>query len=182
MLDIEKLIESCGKGDKSAIKELYEQFSPKLFGVCMSYCKNRMEAEDFLHEGFLKIIENIEKFQHKGSFEGWMRRVMVNTILESYRKIKRMPMVDEDQLPANLTDEDYEEEDVGQLPDIGDIVKLVDEMPTRYRFVFNLFVLEGLTHEEIGRELQISTGTSKSNLARARKWLKRRLTKEAMEK
>lgn len=172
-LDIYEIVAACQKGERSAQKALYELFASKMMGVCMRYASNRESAEDFLQDGFIRVFDNIEKFRFEGSFEGWMRRVIVNMIIESFRKKK---------IETELTDEfpDKEEEGSGdfpenQVPSLGDLLALVQQLPERYRMVFNLYVLEERTHEQIAEELGISVGTSKSNLSRARKWLQERL-------
>lgn len=182
MFETDKIIELCRKGDRAAQKELYERFSPKLFAVCLRYSKNRMEAEDYLHEGFMKIFAKIDQFKHQGPLEAWMRRIMVNTILEAFRKNSRMPTTNETRIPADLTDEENEDNDLNESADINEVLKLIEELPEKYRIVLNLYVLEDFSHEEIARQLGISVGTSKSNLSRARQWLKKRLGKEKKDK
>lgn len=146
-------------------------FAPKMFGVCLRYAKDRTEAEDSLQEGFVKVFSNIGGFRHEGSFEGWIRRIMVNTSLKKYRKqyhlhpVDDMTVFDSVELPDEI------------LAKIGadELLALVQELPPRYRMVFNLFVMEGLNHNEISEAMNITTGTSKSNLARAREILKKKV-------
>ncbi|PRZ00642.1 RNA polymerase sigma factor [Marinilabilia salmonicolor] len=171
--DIYEIVVACQKGERSAQKALYELFAPKMLGVCMRYASNRETAEDFLQDGFIRVFDNIEKFRFKGSFEGWMRRVIVNMIIESFRKRKI-----ETELTDNFPDGDGEVPGEGiedQVPSLGELLGLIQQLPERYRMVFNLYVLEERTHEQIAEELGISVGTSKSNLSRARKWLQERL-------
>ncbi|PWD99780.1 RNA polymerase sigma factor [Marinilabilia rubra] len=170
--EINNIVKGCQKGERSAQKALYELFAPKMLGVCMRYAGNRETAEDFLQDGFIRVFEKIGMFRFEGSFEGWMRRIIVNMIIESFRKNK---------LKTELTDEfPDQEEDEGsnftvQQPSLHDLLALVQQLPERYRLVFNLYVLEELSHDEIAKQLNISPGTSKSNLSRARKWLQDRL-------
>lgn len=171
---IDTIIQACQKGDRQAQKQLYELFAPRLFALCMRYSRNRMEAEDLLHEGFIKVFTKIEQYKKTGPFEAWIRRLMVNTILESFRKKKKLNLVDESNLPVNMAG-DEEEPEGGEMPDMTRVMELINELPERYRMVFNLYVTEGYTHEQIAEEMEISVGTSKSNLSRARQWIKNRL-------
>lgn len=147
-------------------------FAPKMFGVCLRYARDRSEAEDNLQDGFVKVFSNIKSFRHEGSFEGWMRRIMVNVSLEKYRKQQvLMPAGDMVHFESQTVSDDV-------LAKIGaeELLGLVQELPPRYRMVFNLFVMEGMNHEEISQEMDITVGTSKSNLSRARDILKRKVT------
>lgn len=179
--NLDKIITDCQKGDSQAQKLLYEQFAPRMFAICMRYCKNRMEAEDLLHEGFIKIFTKIGQFRNTGPFEGWMRRIMVNNILEYFRKNKNINHVDVKSIPPDLVEDDHENQEES-TPDINYIMQLVNELPERYRMVFNLYVVEGFSHEEIAKEMEISVGTSKSNLSRARQWIKDRISKKVTNK
>lgn len=179
--DLDKIIANCQKGDRQAQKLLYEQFAPRMFAICMRYSKNRMEAEDLLHEGFIKIFTKIEQFRNTGPFEGWMRRIIVNNILEYFRKNKNINHVDVKNIPPDLLEDDHENQE-DETPDINYIMQLVNELPDRYRMVFNLYVVEGFSHEEIAKEMEISVGTSKSNLSRARQWIKDRISKRVTNK
>ncbi|WP_245820765.1 RNA polymerase sigma factor [Saccharicrinis aurantiacus] len=171
---LDNIIKQCRKNKPAAQKELYQLFSPRLFGVCLQYCKDRTEAEDNLQEGFIKIFSNIKQFNFQGSFEGWMRRIMVNTIIASFRKKNPVYFTD------NIEDfeRDYIEEQVEESKvKLPELLKLIEELPPKYKLVFNLYALEGYTHSEISEILSISEGTSKSNLSRARKLLKDKLNK-----
>ena len=157
-------------------------YASKMYGVCLQYCKDHAEAEDCLQEGFIKVFSKIGEFRFSGSFEGWMRRIMVNTTIESFRKRKPTTSID-DVGEINLNDDDnpHFEEEAGSLNE-NEIYEVIKELPSKYRMVFNLYVLEGLSHKEIADVLGISKGTSKSNLSRARKWLKDRLTEKMNKK
>jgi len=169
--DLKNIINECASGNARAQEKLYRMFAPKMFGVCLRYAKDRTEAEDNLQEGFVKVFSNMESFRHEGSFEGWMRRIMVNVSLSKFRKqhvlypVEDMGQYDSVQVPDDI------------LAKIGaeDLLGLIQQLPPRYQMVFNLFVMEGLNHQEIGEEMNISVGTSKSNLARARDILKRKV-------
>lgn len=164
MEDLNKIIKKCSSGDVRAQAKLYEFFAPVMFGVCLRYANNNTDAEDNLQEGFIKVFKYIDKFRHEGSFEGWVRRIMVNVSIEKYRKKMLMYPVEDVTIyeTANYSD--------GILDEISaqELIELIQKLSPRYRMVFNLYVLEGMNHQEISKEMNISVGTSKSNLARAR--------------
>ncbi len=175
MLELDEIVKACQEGERSAQKALYERFAPKMLGVCRRYARNNEEAEDFLQDGFIKAFQKVKQFRFQGSFEGWLRRLMVNLIIESLRK--KSPKVE---LHPNLqVDEKWEvesEEDRESEYSMDILLELVSRLPERYRMVFNLYVFEEESHDSIAQRLGISSGTSKSNLFRARKWLKDRLS------
>jgi RNA polymerase sigma-70 factor (ECF subfamily) len=166
-LTLEELILNCKNQDLKAQEELYKKFSGILFSVCLKYSPNYHEAEDNLQDAFITIFNRIEQFKGKGSFEGWMKRVTVNTVLQKYRKQRVFNLSNEEQL---------EEEAVIEIEDnavpLDFLLKIVQELPDRYRLVFTMYVLDDYTHKEISEIVGISVGTSKSNLARARGILK----------
>ncbi|MFD1615924.1 RNA polymerase sigma factor [Gelatiniphilus marinus] len=165
-MSLSQLIENCRSNDTKAQGELYKLFSSKLFSVCLKYSRNYAEAEDNLQDAFLTIFDNIKQYKGKGSFEGWLRRITVNTVLQRYRNEKVFDIVSE-----HAADEVELEIDEHQVP-IEYLLKIIQELPDRYRLVFNLYVLDGYSHKEIAIMLDINLGTSKSNLARARQILK----------
>ncbi|WP_423129159.1 RNA polymerase sigma factor [Gaoshiqia sp. Z1-71] len=171
MEDLSQLIKDCAAGKPKAQARLYQLFAPKMYGVCMRYCKDQTEAEDNLQEGFMKVFEKIGTFRHEGSFEGWIRRIMVNVSLEKYRKQHLLYPVED---MAVYDTPDFKDEIISEIS-ANDLMKLIQELPPRYRMVFNLFIFEGMNHKEIADELKISEGTSKSNLARARMILKKKV-------
>lgn len=142
-----------------------------MFGVCLQYSDNYEDAKDILQEGFIKVFSNLNQFKGKGSFEGWIRRIMVNTALEKYRDKHYLNSVNEDEA------EKLERTDINILDEISakDLLKVIQELSPRYRMVFNLFAIEGYSHKEISALLDISEGTSKSNLSRARAILQEKL-------
>ena len=159
-----ELIESCKSNNREAQYKLYSLLSGKMFAVCLRYAKNKEEAEDILQEGFVKVFTYIEKFRGDGSFEGWVRRIIVNTAVEHYRKSTKMyPMVHVDDV--NL---DVSWEDKGDELEYEDLMNMINKLSHGYKTIFNLYVVEGYTHKEIGEMLEINEGTSKSQLARAR--------------
>ncbi|NKI31144.1 RNA polymerase sigma factor [Croceivirga thetidis] len=171
-MSIEELIVNCKKGQRMAQEELYRKYSGILYGICLKYSKNKTEAEDNLHDSFMTIYDKIGQFNHKGSFEGWMKRITVNTIMQKYRKERHLKVVSE-----NIGDEADLEVDHSNIS-LSTLLNYIQELPNKYRLTFNLYVLDGYTHKEIGEMLGTSTGTSKSNLARARMILKEKLEKE----
>ncbi len=165
-LGLEQLIENCKKQNTKAQGELYKLFSSKLFAICLKYSRNRMEAEDNLQDAFLIIFNKIEQFKNKGSFEGWLKRITVNTVLQRYRNEKVFELIKENTIEDVTVD--IEEDTIS----IDYLLEIIQELPDRYRLIFNLYVLDGYSHKEIAKMLDINLGTSKSNLARARQILR----------
>lgn len=160
----QQLIEGCLKEDRRFQKELYERYASSLYAVCFRYCKNREEAQDVLHEGFIKAIKNLHKFEGKGSFEGWLRKIMVNTSLELFRKNKHLSVVED----IENADEHSIESKALENMSANELLQLVNALPAGFKVVFNLYAIEGFSHKEIADQLGISVGTSKSQLSRAR--------------
>ncbi|RZJ34079.1 MAG: sigma-70 family RNA polymerase sigma factor [Flavobacterium sp.] len=168
-MSLEELIKGCTKNDTKAQEQLYRLFSSKLFAVCLKYSRNYAEAQDNLQDGFLIIFDKISQFTFKGSFEGWIKRIMINNVLQRYRGISFLELHNE-----NIPDEPEIEIDDEQIP-LDFLMQIIQELPDRYRLVFNLYVIDGYAHKEIAEMLGITTGTSKSNLARARMILKEKV-------
>jgi RNA polymerase sigma-70 factor (ECF subfamily) len=166
-----EMIEGCKKGNRQAQKLLYDRFSGKMYALCCRYVKDKMEAEDVLVTAFTKILDRINQYKGEGSFEGWIRRIMVNESLSYLRKNKSMYL--EIDIQAADQEPDYEKMD-NQL-EAKDLLTLISELPSGYRIVFNLFAIEGYSHKEIGEQLGINESTSKSQLSRARSFLQNRL-------
>lgn len=170
---LNKIIYGCQESDPRAQKELYELFKTKMFGICLRYAGDYNDAQDILHDGFLKVFEKVGQFKFKGSFEGWIRKIIVNTALERFRtKYKLIDIND------NFREVDRKAKD-NILVDISvkEILKFVQELSPRYRTVFNLYAIEGYSHKEISKMLNISEGTSKSNLSRARAILQEKINR-----
>lgn len=163
---IEQLILDCKNKESLAQEQIYKILSPVLFGICLKYSRNYEEAQDNLQEGFLLVFDKIEKYTFKGSFEGWVKRVFINYILQQYRS---QPIFE-------IVTDSYTENAEVELDDeaisLEYLTQLIQELPDRYRLVFNLYVLDDYSHKEIADMLQISVGTSKSNLSRAKTILK----------
>jgi len=170
--------------DKKYIGELYDQHAPWLLGVCLSYTGNREDAEDVLHDGFVKIISNIEKFKERqpGSLEAWSRRIMVNTALTYIRDHKKEKMTMDSRQDLEIPDETDNESLFDDYNYSNDqLVSFICELPVGYRTVFNLFVMENYSHKEIADLLGISENTSKSQLSKARRFLKKCLEEHKNE-
>ena len=166
----EQLIKNCVKEDAKAQSQLYKQYASKLFSLCLKYSKNYAEAEDNLHDTFITIFSKIDQYNNKGSFEGWLKRIAINTSLQRYREnVGVYDIVNE----AQIEDVSVSIDDENVSLDF--LLKIIQELPDRYRLVFNLYVLDGYSHVEISELIKISTGTSKSNLARARLILKNKI-------
>lgn len=163
------LIKGCIDGNRIMQRHLYDTFAPKMYGVCLRYAGNENDANDILQEGFIKVFKNLAKFRSEGSFEGWVRRIFVNTAIEQYRKKVKLYNVTEAQ-------ENYiEDTDLTVLDKLAtnDIMKIINELSPGYKAVFNMHVIEGYSHKEIADMLGITEGTSKSQLARAKGVLKK---------
>ena len=167
MIQLDEIIRGCISGKPEAQEALYKKFSGKLFGVSLRYTKDYSSAEDVLHEGFIKIFKNISGFKGSGSLEGWMRRIIINTALERFRKNFQLFSISE----INEQEESLNYNHILTEIAAKDLLNLIQELPSAYRMVFNLYAIDGYTHKEIGEILSISEGTSKSNLSRARKIL-----------
>lgn len=170
---IDSLLEGCRKGERKAQEHLYKLLAPKMMGVCMRYAKDTDEAEDILQIGFIKVFQRVGEFRGEGSFEGWIRRIMVNSAIETYRKnLRSLNVVDID----DVHDQPQSTFDMSGL-ELKDLMKLVQTLSNGYRLVFNMYVIEGFSHKEIAKELGISEGASKSQLSRARAILKEKILK-----
>lgn len=160
-----QLIADVIQQKREAQQELFELYSPKMLGVCRQYVKDVHHAEELMLSGFLKVFTHISKFKNEGSFEGWIRRIMVNTCISYLRKKN----------PVQLTDEDFVFNDQAtkslETTEEEDIQRMIDCLPIGYKMVFNLYAIEGYKHAEIAKELGITVSTSKSQLFKARKWL-----------
>lgn len=165
------MIEGCKKGDRHAQKLLYDRFSGKMFALCCRYVKDKMEAEDILLTAFTKILDRIGQYKNEGSFEGWIRKVMVNESLSYLRKNKSMYV----ETDIEAVDKEPNYEKLENHLEAQDLLKLISELPSGYRIVFNMFAIDGYSHKEIGEQLGINENTSKSQLSRARIVLQKKL-------
>lgn len=172
------LIKGCIEGDRQMQQSLYNRFSPKMYGVCLRYAGNVEDANDILQEGFIKVFKNLAKFRGEGSFEGWVRRIFINSAIEQYRKKVKLYNVSE------VYENTVEDKSLNALDILAtkDVMSIVNELSPGYKAVFNLHVVEGYSHNEIAKMLGINEGTSKSQLARAKGVLKKIIEKRLEEK
>jgi len=164
------LIYKCKQNDRQAQGELYHLYKDKLFALCLKYCKNTNDAEDVLQDSFVTIFQKINKFNATGSFEGWIKRITINKAIDKYHetKVKHLPINEE------ITRAIEVENDLANFS-LDFLLQLIQDLPNRYRMVFNLYELDNFKHKEIAKLLHISEGTSKSNLHRAKLILKKKL-------
>ena len=160
-----ELISRCLDKDPKAQEQLYRRFAPKMYGVCLRYARSKMEAEDILQEGFIKVFNHLSDYRYEGVFEGWIRRTFVNTAINYYKqKSKEWAEISLDKAEANHSID----HDVIEKLSVQELMEIIQQLPEGYRIIFNLYVIEGYTHQEIGNILNISENTSKSQLSRAR--------------
>ncbi|MGB5189529.1 RNA polymerase sigma factor [Robiginitalea sp.] len=167
-----ELIKKCIKGSRVAQEALYRIHAPVLYGICLKYSRNKTEAEDNLHDSFMTIYEKIHQYKYKGSFEGWLKRVTINTVLQKYRKKEPLKLLSE--IPDQGEEMGLEEPEIS----LALLLKYVQELPQKYRLTFNMYVMDGFSHKEISEALGTSEGTSKSNLSRARMILQEKILKK----
>jgi RNA polymerase sigma-70 factor (ECF subfamily) len=183
MVSEKKIIADCIKGKRFAFEHLYKTYAPAMLSICMRYCKDRAEAEDILQEGFIKVFKKLKDFRSEGSFEGWIRRIMINTSINHYQQNLKHAFHSRIEHYQDLIAEEQDDE---LDPDINiprdKVMALIQDMPDGYRFVFNMYVFEDYSHKEIAKELNISVNTSKTQLFKARGYLKRRLESSIRKK
>ena len=172
----EKLVSGLKSGKPDCQRRVYDLYADKMMAVCMRYCRDSDDAADVLQEGFIRVFNKIDTFKEEGSLEGWIRRVITNVAIRNYQRTARMHVV------SGL--EEAEREFSTSYVDSGlaveELMLMISKLPDGYRLVFNLFAIEGYSHEEIAEQLEITVGTSKSQLSRARQSLQRMLEKETM--
>lgn len=173
--ELRTYIEGCKRGDRLSQQWIFERYYRLMFGVCMRYSNDADRVQDMVQEGFLKVFSNIEGYTSKGSFEGWMRRIMVNTAIDAYRKDNVYPVevTEDEQLERLVEEAGLDDEEEGDLPidsfTVQDVLEAMDLLSPAYRAVFNLYVFENYTHQEIAEKLGITAGASKSNFAKAKR-------------
>lgn len=175
-MDEKQLLKDCVEGDLKAQKRFYDAFAPKMFAVCLRYANDHDTAQDYLQEAFIRVFAHLDRFRFEGSLEGWVRKVVVNTALEKIRKVdifKKSVEIDK------INPVEYETNELQDQINATELLQLIQSLPTGFRTVFNLYAIEGYTHQEIGKLLDISEGTSKSQYARAKQWLRQRLEKRS---
>ncbi len=169
-----KLIKECRRGKARYQKMLYKRYAPKMFGVCARYFTSLEEAQDALQDGFVKVFENLHSFQEKGSLEGWIRRIMVNTSLNLLRKNQKYKYhIDIDETESRIEDKSAS---FDQL-EFNELLQMIQDLPKGYRTVFNLYEIDGYSHQEIAEMLGVSINTSKSQLLKAKRKLRLRINR-----
>jgi RNA polymerase sigma factor (sigma-70 family) len=177
-ITLEDIIKDCKRGKRKAQKMLYEKFYRQMLGVCLRYSSSKPEAEDVMLTGFMNIFTKIDSYNGSGTFEGWMKKVMINTAIDNFRKQKKQ---NEHSDISLFEDELVEEIDFPDYFSVNEILKMVQKLPTGYRTVFNLYAIEGFSHQEIAEMLCVSVNTSKTQLFKARKLLQNSILKLNME-
>jgi RNA polymerase sigma-70 factor (ECF subfamily) len=166
-----EIIQLAVQNNRQAQQKIYSKYSSKMLGICRQYIKDLQQAEDIMITAFMKVFTNLDSFEHKGSFEGWIRRIMVNECISYIRVQKKVSF---------LEDEYYVEDSFNNIEShfsVNDIQSLIDSLPDGYKMVFNLYIIEGYKHQEIAKMLGINEGTSKSQLSHARKMLQEQINK-----
>jgi RNA polymerase sigma-70 factor, ECF subfamily len=176
----EQIIAGCLEGKRKAFSLLFKTYAPVMLGVCMRYCKNRIDAEDVMQDGFIKVFSQIHKFRREGSFEGWIKRIMINSAIDNYQSNLKHAFHEEVDTIAESTVIAEREDEDDDLPDELNIphqklMEMIQELPDGYRVVFNLYAIENLNHKEIATLLGISENTSKTQLLKARKALRKKI-------
>lgn len=169
-MSLEQIIADCKKNHPKAHEQLYQLFAKKFFGVCLKYSRNYDDAQDNLQDGFIIIFKKIAQYSGKGSFEGWAKRILINNALIRFKDIRFLEILDD-----NIAEVELEIDD--DTISLEYLLQIIQELPDQYRIVFSLYVLDGYSHKEISEMLNISTGTTKSNLFRARLILKEKIEK-----
>ncbi len=172
-MGLDELIKACKRNDRRAQERIYKMYASKMYALCLKYSRSKEEAEDNLQDGFITVFEKIDQFGFKGSFEGWIKRIMINTALQKYRERNVLNLVREEDI-SGMVEVD---EQATSLP-LDYLLDKIQHLPNQYRLVFNLYVLDGYSHKEVARMLGISEGTSKSNLSRARNLLRKRIEED----
>ncbi|MBI3883716.1 MAG: RNA polymerase sigma factor [Sphingobacteriales bacterium] len=169
----EQLIRACIKEDAASQKEVFNRFSGRMLGVCMRYARNTGDAEDILQDAFIKVFDKMHQFKFEGSFEGWIRRIVVNTALKKYS----LQRYEKEVSGYEIKESDEREMETSGYSDLTEkeIMELINKLPDGYRLVFNLYVIEGYQHDEIAEMLNIQPGTSRSQLVKARNMLQKQI-------
>jgi RNA polymerase sigma factor (sigma-70 family) len=166
-----ELLKACLRNDRSAQKEIFQMYSGKMMAICQRYAKHRQDAEDIFQEGFVKVFTHLQEFEYAGSFEGWVRRIMIHTAIRYNRK----KYISHEELGLDHIVEDSSMPEVFSTLSETELIKLISSLPDGYRMVFNLYAIEGFSHKEVGEMLGIEESTSRSQLAKARKILQEKV-------
>ena len=170
--NLSRMWEGCLQNDRKQQEALYRALAPKMLAVCMRYANDRDEAQDILQEGFIKMFNNVHKFRGDGNLEGWIRRIMVHTAISRYRKLKPMVLVEDMAEEGAISSAAHNANNL----EVNDLMKLIQQLPQAYRSVFNMYAVEGYSHQEIGNKLGITELLSRTTLYRARNILKEKLS------
>ena len=170
--NLSRMWEGCLQNDRKQQEALYRALAPKMLAVCMRYANDRDEAQDILQEGFIKMFNNVHKYRGDGNLEGWIRRIMVHTAISRYRKLKPMVLVEDMAEEGAISSAAHNANNL----EVNDLMKLVQQLPQVYRSVFNMYAVEGYSHQEIGNKLGITELLSRTTLYRARNILKEKLS------
>ena len=172
----EQLIKGCIQEDESSQRELFRRYAGKMLGVCQRYARSTADAEDIVQDAFIKVFEKIHQFKSEGSFEGWIRRIVVNTALKKYTIIR----YDKEVSGYEITDRNESSMEASAYAHLNEkeLLGMINDLPDGYRLIFNLYVIEGYQHEEIAQMLKIQPGTSRSQLVKARNMLKQQIIKK----
>ena len=168
------MIEGCIRKDAAYQKAVFDYYAGKMLGISSRYARNKSDAEDIVQEAFIKIFDKITQFRQEGSFEGWMRKIVVNTALKKYKLLRYSIEESVHEIAENDELNNNDASAYGHLSE-KDLLKLINDLPDGYRLIFNLFVIEGYKHEEIAEMLKINAGTSRSQLAKARNLLQKQI-------
>jgi RNA polymerase sigma factor (sigma-70 family) len=175
----EQIISGCLEGKRKAFSLLFQNYAPVMLGVCMRYCKNRIDAEDVMQDGFIKVFGQIHKFRREGSFEGWIKRIMINAAIDNYQSNLKHAFhedVSDIEQASAIADPAGEDDDLPALNiPHSKLMEMIQELPDGYRVVFNLYAIENFNHKEIALMLGISENTSKTQLLKARRSLRRKI-------
>ena len=171
-INLNRMWEGCLQNDRKQQEALYRALAPKMLAVCMRYANDKDEAQDILQEGFIKMFNNVHKYRGDGNLEGWIRRIMVHTAISRYRKLKPMVLVEDMAEEGAMS---TAAQNANNL-EVNDLMKLVQQLPQAYRSVFNMYAVEGYSHQEIGNKLGITELLSRTTLYRARNILKEKLS------
>lgn len=182
-LDLDEIIDGCKRSDRRAQEQLFRLYFGKMLSVCLRYISDRDSAQEVVQEGFIKIFEHVKNFDQKGSFEGWMRRIMANCAIDAIRKIRKDTFLsDDDNNYKYLPEEEDGAENWSLITVKAELaLEAIERLSPAYQMVFNLYVMENYTHKEIAEMLNISEGTSKSNLAKAKMNLQSYLKKQFIQ-
>ena len=170
------IISECLKNRRAAQKRLYDIYAAKMYGICMRYAKNHHDAQDILQDGFVAVFKYLHTFKNKGSFEGWIKRIMINTAVKHYKEKISHLTISIDKMEEGFFNNELKEE--SNRVELNELTEIIQTLPAQYRIVFNMHAIEGYSHKEIANALKISEGTSRSNYLRARSILKNKLKEE----